>query len=82
MTDLGKLIDPCDLVHENTDLLICTMCRSPNVVLSQDSVSRLYFIHCEKCNSSRTTSYKILYVPLNYAYGGKPQCKYIKIELD
>ena len=34
----------------------CQMCRSPNTTLTRDSVSRLYFCHCQDCGSSRSVA--------------------------
>ncbi|TYZ57021.1 hypothetical protein PybrP1_009774 [[Pythium] brassicae (nom. inval.)] len=34
----------------------CQMCRSPNTTLTRDSVSRLYFVHCQDCGSSRSVA--------------------------
>ena len=34
----------------------CQMCRSVNTVLTRDSTSRLYFVNCQDCNSSRSVT--------------------------
>ncbi|KAJ0407616.1 hypothetical protein ATCC90586_006259 [Pythium insidiosum] len=39
-----------------TEYVTCQMCRSPNTTLTRDSVSRLYFVHCQDCGSSRSVS--------------------------
>ncbi|CCI50285.1 unnamed protein product [Albugo candida] len=39
-----------------TEYVTCQMCRSPNTTLTRDSVSRLYFVHCQECGSSRSVS--------------------------
>nr|CCA22173.1 eukaryotic translation initiation factor 2 subunit beta putative [Albugo laibachii Nc14] len=31
-----------------TEYVTCQMCRSPNTTLTRDSVSRLYFVHCQE----------------------------------
>mmetsp|Transcript_58064 Transcript_58064/g.160539 ORF Transcript_58064/g.160539 Transcript_58064/m.160539 type:complete len:199 (+) Transcript_58064:2-598(+) len=38
------------------EYVTCQMCRSPNTTLTRDSVSRLYFIHCQDCGSSRSVA--------------------------
>mmetsp|Transcript_1077 Transcript_1077/g.1339 ORF Transcript_1077/g.1339 Transcript_1077/m.1339 type:complete len:266 (+) Transcript_1077:63-860(+) len=38
------------------EYVTCQMCRSPNTTLTKDSVSRLYFIHCQDCGSSRSVA--------------------------
>mmetsp|Transcript_7207 Transcript_7207/g.10810 ORF Transcript_7207/g.10810 Transcript_7207/m.10810 type:complete len:232 (-) Transcript_7207:284-979(-) len=35
------------------EYVTCQMCRAPNTTLTRDSVSRLYFVHCQDCGSSR-----------------------------
>ena len=39
-----------------TEYITCQMCRSPNTTLTRDSVSRLYFVHCQDCGSSRSVA--------------------------
>lgn len=39
-----------------TEYVSCQMCRSPNTTLTRDSVSRLYFVHCQDCGSSRSVA--------------------------
>jgi translation initiation factor 2 subunit 2 len=38
------------------EYVTCTMCRSPQTTLTRDSHSRLYFLHCQKCGSSRSVT--------------------------
>lgn len=38
------------------EYVTCQMCRSPNTELHRDSGSRLYFINCMDCGSSRSVS--------------------------
>lgn len=38
------------------EYVACTTCKSPNTALSRDSVSRLYFVHCQSCGSSRSVA--------------------------
>ena len=38
------------------EYVACTTCKSPNTTLSRDSVSRLYFVHCQTCGSSRSVA--------------------------
>ena len=38
------------------EYVTCQMCRSPHTTLTRDSVSRLYFIHCQDCGSSRSVA--------------------------
>jgi translation initiation factor 2 subunit 2 len=38
------------------EYVACTTCRSPNTTLTRDSVSRLYFVHCQSCGSSRSVA--------------------------
>ena len=38
------------------EYVTCKMCRSPNTTLTKDSVSRLYFMHCQDCGSSRSVA--------------------------
>jgi len=38
------------------EYVACTTCKSPNTSLSRDSVSRLYFVHCQSCGSSRSVA--------------------------
>uniref|UniRef100_A0A6U0TVU4 Translation initiation factor IF2/IF5 domain-containing protein n=1 Tax=Pinguiococcus pyrenoidosus TaxID=172671 RepID=A0A6U0TVU4_9STRA len=38
------------------EYVMCKMCRSPETALSRDPVSRLYFIHCRACGSSRSVA--------------------------
>jgi len=39
-----------------SEYVTCAMCRSPNTSLTRDSVSRLYFVHCKDCGSSRSVA--------------------------
>ena len=39
-----------------SEYITCQMCRSPNTTLTRDSVSRLYFVHCQDCGSSRSVA--------------------------
>lgn len=39
-----------------TEYVSCQMCRRPNTTLTRDSVSRLYFVHCQDCGSSRSVA--------------------------
>jgi translation initiation factor 2 subunit 2 len=39
-----------------SEYVTCRMCRSPNTVLTRDSVSRLYFVNCNDCSSSRSVT--------------------------
>ncbi|KMS65186.1 hypothetical protein BVRB_038540, partial [Beta vulgaris subsp. vulgaris] len=34
----------------------CSMCKNPETTLSRDSLTRLYFIKCEMCGSSRSVA--------------------------
>jgi len=38
------------------EYVACTTCKSPSTSLSRDSVSRLYFVHCQSCGSSRSVA--------------------------
>lgn len=38
------------------EYVTCSMCRSPNTELKRDSGSRLYFINCSDCGSSRSVA--------------------------
>ena len=38
------------------EYVTCQMCRSFKTSLTRDSVSRLYFVHCEDCGSSRSVA--------------------------
>jgi len=38
------------------EYVTCQMCRSPNTELTRDSGSRLYFIQCRDCGSSRSVA--------------------------
>ena len=38
------------------EYVTCQMCRSFNTSLTRDSVSRLYFVHCQDCGSSRSVA--------------------------
>jgi translation initiation factor 2 subunit 2 len=38
------------------EYVTCMMCRSFNTTLTRDSVSRLYFVHCQDCGSSRSVA--------------------------
>jgi len=38
------------------EYVACQTCRSPSTTLSRDSVSRLYFVHCQSCGSSRSVA--------------------------
>jgi translation initiation factor 2 subunit 2 len=38
------------------DYVTCHMCRNADTTLSRDSVTRLYFIQCESCGSSRSVA--------------------------
>eukprot|EP00608_Synchroma_pusillum_P006103 CAMPEP_0198424870 /NCGR_PEP_ID=MMETSP1452-20131203/4168_1 /TAXON_ID=1181717 /ORGANISM="Synchroma pusillum, Strain CCMP3072" /LENGTH=267 /DNA_ID=CAMNT_0044145223 /DNA_START=71 /DNA_END=874 /DNA_ORIENTATION=+ len=38
------------------EYVTCQMCRSPNTTLTRDSVSRLYFVNCNDCGSSRSVA--------------------------
>jgi translation initiation factor 2 subunit 2 len=37
-----------------SDYVTCVMCRSANTELSKDSSTRLYFLNCKECGSSRS----------------------------
>jgi len=39
-----------------SEYISCQMCRSPETTLTRDSVSRLYFVHCQNCGSSRSVA--------------------------
>eukprot|EP00743_Colponemidia_sp_Colp-15_P000372 GILK01000429.1.p1 GENE.GILK01000429.1~~GILK01000429.1.p1 ORF type:complete len:236 (+),score=29.08 GILK01000429.1:40-708(+) len=39
-----------------TEYVTCHMCKNPDTSLTRDSESRLYFIKCEACNSSRSVA--------------------------
>eukprot|EP00539_Tryblionella_compressa_P001406 CAMPEP_0178753226 /NCGR_PEP_ID=MMETSP0744-20121128/11494_1 /TAXON_ID=913974 /ORGANISM="Nitzschia punctata, Strain CCMP561" /LENGTH=234 /DNA_ID=CAMNT_0020407019 /DNA_START=88 /DNA_END=792 /DNA_ORIENTATION=+ len=38
------------------EYVTCEMCRSPNTDLKKDPGSRLYFLHCNDCGSSRSVA--------------------------
>mmetsp|Transcript_30570 Transcript_30570/g.46824 ORF Transcript_30570/g.46824 Transcript_30570/m.46824 type:complete len:152 (+) Transcript_30570:321-776(+) len=38
------------------EYVTCQMCRSPNTTLEKDSGSRLYFLQCKDCGSSRSVA--------------------------
>ena len=38
------------------EYVMCSMCRSPKTTLTKDQVSRLYFMHCSACGSSRSVA--------------------------
>ncbi|CAM9319899.1 unnamed protein product [Ectocarpus sp. 12 AP-2014] len=38
------------------EYVTCQMCRSPNTTLTRDPVSRLFFVHCQDCGSSRSVA--------------------------
>ena len=38
------------------EYVTCQMCRSPSTSLTRDSVSRLFFLHCQDCGSSRSVA--------------------------
>lgn len=38
------------------EYVTCQMCRSFNTTLTKDSVSRLHFVHCQDCGSSRSVA--------------------------
>lgn len=38
------------------EYVTCQMCRSFNTSLTRDSVSRLFFVHCQDCGSSRSVA--------------------------
>jgi len=38
------------------EYVTCEMCRSPNTDLQRDGASRLYFLHCGDCGSSRSVA--------------------------
>jgi translation initiation factor 2 subunit 2 len=38
------------------EYVTCQMCRSFNTNLTKDSVSRLHFVHCQDCGSSRSVT--------------------------
>lgn len=38
------------------EYVTCQMCRSFNTSLTRDSVSRLFFVHCQECGSSRSVA--------------------------
>ncbi|CAM9750698.1 unnamed protein product [Chrysoparadoxa australica] len=38
------------------EYVTCQMCRSPSSTLTRDSVSRLFFVHCQDCGSSRSVA--------------------------
>lgn len=46
---LSLLLSPVEYVS-------CSMCRNPETTLTRDSVTRLYFIQCESCNSRRSVA--------------------------
>jgi len=39
-----------------SEYITCQMCRSPNTELTRDSVTRLYFVTCQDCGSSRSVA--------------------------
>lgn len=38
------------------EYVVCQMCRNFNTSLTRDSVSRLYFVSCHDCGSSRSVA--------------------------
>ena len=38
------------------EYVTCQMCRSPQTSLTRDPTSRLYFLHCQNCGSSRSVT--------------------------
>eukprot|EP00744_Colponema_vietnamica_P001473 GILI01002442.1.p2 GENE.GILI01002442.1~~GILI01002442.1.p2 ORF type:complete len:249 (+),score=78.60 GILI01002442.1:67-747(+) len=38
------------------EYVTCHMCKNPDTSLSRDAVSRLYFMHCDSCNSARSVA--------------------------
>lgn len=34
----------------------CSMCHSPNTILERDPVTKLYFMHCQNCDSKRSVA--------------------------
>lgn len=38
------------------EYVTCHMCRNPETTLTRDSVTRLYFLQCESCGSSRSVA--------------------------
>ncbi|CAK4471830.1 unnamed protein product [Aphanomyces euteiches] len=39
-----------------TEYVMCQMCRSPNTTLTRDNVTRLHFVNCQECESSRSVA--------------------------
>ncbi|ETW02158.1 hypothetical protein H310_05730 [Aphanomyces invadans] len=39
-----------------TEYVTCQMCRSPNTTLTRDNVTRLHFVNCQECESSRSVA--------------------------
>ncbi len=44
------------------EYVTCRMCRSPDTTLTRDAVTRLHFLHCNICASSRSVA------PINASY--------------
>jgi translation initiation factor 2 subunit 2 len=38
------------------EYVVCQMCRSFNTLLTRDSVSRLFFVNCQDCGSTRSVA--------------------------
>jgi translation initiation factor 2 subunit 2 len=38
------------------EYVTCSMCRSPNTELTRDPNTRLYFVHCKDCESTRSVA--------------------------
>jgi translation initiation factor 2 subunit 2 len=38
------------------EYVTCHMCRNPDTTLTRDPVTRLYFMECESCSSSRSVA--------------------------
>lgn len=55
----GKLIDAYVeslLKKYIAEYVTCKMCRSANTTMTKDSVSRLHFLNCQDCGSSRSVA--------------------------
>ena len=37
-----------------TEFVSCSMCRSPDTVLSRDAATRVWWMECQSCNARKT----------------------------
>ncbi len=46
----------CPSFRRPVEYVTCHMCRNPETTLSRDSMTRLYFLKCESCSSTRSVA--------------------------